>query len=79
MLYERRVFDALLEFITPRLLAFLGGNGFVDVGGHTEVMSESLAVTRNFFLISEKKAEFTCKPPNVASQVFCAIGLLPWP
>jgi chorismate mutase / prephenate dehydratase len=48
MLYQRRVLDALLEFVTPWFLAFLGGNGFVNVGGHAEVMSESLAVARKF-------------------------------
>ena len=79
MLYESRVFDALLEFIAPGLLAFAGGDGLINVCGHGEVMSKSLAVTRNFSRIRATQAEFTCKPTNVASQVFCAICLLSWP
>lgn len=79
MLGERRVFDALLEFIAPGLLALAGGDGLINVCGHGEVMSESLAVTRNFSQISATQAEFTCKPTHVASQVFCAICLLSWP
>jgi hypothetical protein len=48
MLNERGVLDTLLEFVTLWFLALLGGDGFVNVGGHAEVMRESFAVTRKF-------------------------------
>lgn len=72
------IFDALLDLIAFGHRAFPRGNGFVNVNGHAEVMSERRLVTRNFSLIPAAQAEFTCNAPIVASQGFCAIRLLPW-
>ena len=42
------IFDALLDLIAFGLRAFFRGNGFVNVSGHAEVMSERRSVTRKF-------------------------------
>ena len=43
------IFDALLDLIAFGHRAFPRGNGFVNVNGHAEVMSERRLVTRIFF------------------------------
>jgi hypothetical protein len=45
---KRGVLDALFKFVAFGSCAFLGGNGFVDVGGHREEMRSGRFVTRLF-------------------------------
>jgi hypothetical protein len=74
---EWRVFNALFDLVAPGFLAPFR-DGLVDVNRHTEVMSGRWAMARNFLSDGPRRVEFTCQAPNVASQLFSAIGVLPW-